>query len=111
MTQKKDTSLVKEFQKVLLDDKDFLKNLLAESLQSILQDEFNRFIKAGHYERNENRQSYRNGSYTRSIKTRVGRIELEVCRDRDGLFQTELFRRYERSEQGFVLSMTKDVFK
>jgi len=44
MTQPKDTSLVKEFQKVLLDDKDFLKNLLAESLQSILQDEFNRFI-------------------------------------------------------------------
>ena len=107
MTQKKDTSLVKEFQKVLLDDKDFLKNLLAESLQSILQDEFNRFIKAGHYERNENRQSYRNGSYTRSIKTRVGRIELEVCRDRDGLFQTELFRRYQRSEQALVLSMTE----
>jgi putative transposase len=107
MTQKKDNSLVKEFQKVLLDDKDFLKNLLAESLQSILQDEFNRFIKAGPYERNEDRQSYRNGSYTRSIKTRVGRIELEVCRDRDGLFQTEMFRRYQRSEQALVLSMTE----
>ena len=107
MTQKKDNSLVKEFQKVLLDDKNFLKNLMAESLQSILQDEFNRFIKAGPYERNEDRQSYRNGSYTRSIKTRVGRIELDVCRDRDGLFQTELFRRYQRSEQALVLSMTE----
>jgi transposase-like protein len=107
MTQKKDNSLVKEFQKVLLDDKDFLKNLLAGSLQSILQDEFNHFIKAGPYERNEDRKSYRNGSYTRSIKTRVGRIELEVCRDRDGLFQTELFRRYQRSEQALVLSMTE----
>jgi transposase-like protein len=107
MTQKKDNSLVKEFQKVLLDDKEFLKNLLAESLQSILQDEFNRFIKAGPYERNEDRQSYRNGSYTRSIKTRVGPIELEVCRDRDGFFQTELFRRYQRSEQALVLSMTE----
>jgi putative transposase len=107
MTQKKDNSLVKEFQKVLLDDKNFLKNLLAESLQSILQDEFNRFIKASPYERNEDRQSYRNGSYTRSIKTRVGRIELEVCRDRDGLFQTEIFRRYQRSEQALVLSMTE----
>jgi len=107
MTQKKDNSLVKEFQKVLLDDKDFLKNLLAESLQSILQDEFNRFIKAGPYERNEDRQSYRNGSYARTIKTRVGRIELEVCRDRDGLFQTEMFRRYQRSEQALVLSMTE----
>ncbi len=107
MTQKKDNSLVKEFQKVLLDDKNFLKHLMAESLQSILQDEFNRFIKAGPYERNEDRQSYRNGSYTRSIKTRVGRVELEVCRDRDGLFQTELFRRYQRSEQALVLSITE----
>ena len=107
MTPAKDTSLVKEFQKVLLDDKEFLKNLLAESLQSILQDEFNRFINAGHYERNDNRRSYRNGSYTRTIKTRVGQIELEVCRDRDGLFQTELFRRYQRSEQALVLSMTE----
>ena len=105
MAQRKDTSIVKEFQKVLLDDKDFLKNMLADSLQSFLQDEFNRFIKAGHYERSKDRRSYRNGSYTRSIKTRVGQIELEVCRDRDGLFQSELFRRYQRNEQAFVLSM------
>lgn len=105
MAQRKDTSIVKEFQKVLLDDKDFLKNLLTDSLQSFLQDEFNRFIKAGHYERSKDRRSYRNGRYTRSIKTRVGRIELEVCRDRDGLFQSELFRRYQRNEQALVLSM------
>ncbi len=105
MTLKKDTSIIKEFQKVLLDDKDFLKNMLADSLQSFLQDEFNRFIKAGPYERSNSRRSYRNGSYTRSVKTRVGHIELEVCRDRDGLFQTELFRRYQRSEQALVLSM------
>ncbi len=56
MTQEKNNSLVREFQKVLLDDKDFLKNLMAESLQSILHDEFNHFIKAGHYERNKDRQ-------------------------------------------------------
>ena len=40
MTQRKDSSLAKEIQKVLLDDKDFLKNLLAENLQSILHAEF-----------------------------------------------------------------------
>ena len=32
---------------------------------------------------------------------------MEVCRDRDGLFQTELFRRYQRSERALVLSMTE----
>jgi putative transposase len=106
MTQGKDNSLMKEFQKVLLDDKDFLKNLLTESLQSILQTEFDRFIGTKPYERNnKDRRSYRNGHYTRSIRTRVGTIELDVCRDRDGLFQTELFRRYSRSEQALVLTM------
>jgi transposase-like protein len=105
MTQAKNNSLVKEFQKVLLDDKDFLKDLVTESMQSILNSEFDQFIQAGHYERNKDRRGYRNGSYTRSLKTRVGRIELEVCRDRDGIFQTELFSRYQRSEQALVVSM------
>ena len=36
MTRKQDNSLVKEIQKVLLDDKDFLKGLIAENLQSFL---------------------------------------------------------------------------
>ena len=75
MTLEKDTSIIKEFQKVLLDDKDFLKNLLTDSLQSFLQDEFNMFNTAGYYERSMDRRSYRNGSYKRSIKCRFGQIK------------------------------------
>jgi putative transposase len=105
MTRQQDNSLVKEIQKVLLDDKDFLKELVAENLQSFLNKEFNEFIGAGPYERHKERRGYRNGSYIRSLTTRVGRIELEVCRDREGRFQSELFRRYQRSEQAFMLSM------
>jgi len=105
MTRKQDNSLVKEIQKVLLDDKDFLKGLIAKNLQDLLDDEFDSFIGADPYERSKERRGYRNGSYIRSLTTRVGRIELQVCRDREGRFQSELFRRYQRSEQAFMLSM------
>lgn len=101
----KDMGLVKEIQKVLLDDSDFLRNLVQKNIQEILKAEFEDQIQAGRYERTESRRGYRNGSYTRKLKTRVGTLELDIIRDRDGLFSTELFRRYQRSEQAFVLSM------
>jgi len=102
---KQNNGLVKEIQKVLLDDSDFLRVLVQENLQQVVEKEFEVFLRAQPYERTKDRQGYRNGSYTRKIKTRVGTIELEVLRDRDGQFSTELFRRYQRSEQAFVLSM------
>jgi len=99
--------LVKEIQKVLLDDSDFLRTLVQENLQQVVACEFEDFIQAVPYERSEQRQGYRNGSYTRRIKTRVGSIELEIFRDRNGCFSTELFRRYQRNEQAFVLSLVE----
>jgi transposase-like protein len=100
-----DMGLVKEIQKVLLDDRDFLRDIVQENLQSLLDHEFKDHINAEPYERTESRQGYRNGSYSRTLKTRVGSIELAMIRDREGQFSTELFRRYQRHEQAFVLSM------
>jgi len=48
MTQRKNTSIVKEFKKGSFRRQIILKNLQAGNLQSILQDEFNLFINAGH---------------------------------------------------------------
>lgn len=107
MTQQQNTQLLAEVQKVLLDDQDFLRSLLKQCLQTILQAEFDRHINAAPHERSEERQGYRNGSYTRSVNTRVGTIELKVCRDREGKFQTELFKRYQRSERALVSTMVE----
>jgi transposase-like protein len=66
-------------------------------------------LKAEPGEQTDDRQGYRNGTYERKLTTRVGTIELEVPRDRDGTFQTALFQRYQRSEKALVLTLMKMV--
>lgn len=105
MTRKKDNAISQQVQTVLLNDHDFVKTVVQQCLQEMLQSEFDNFIKAGPYERSSSRRGVRNGSYYRTFKTRVGSLDLCVCRDREGQFQTELFGRYQRSEQAFLLSM------
>jgi transposase-like protein len=51
--------------------------------------------------------SYRSGYYTRTLVTRVGKLELRVPQDRDGRFSTELFERYQRSEQALVATLAE----
>jgi transposase-like protein len=103
----KDMGFVKGIQKVLLDDTDFLRSIVQKNLQKLLETEFDHYIQASPYERTDNRRGYRNGSYSRKLKTRVGTIELDIIRDREGNFSTELFRRYSRSEQALLLSLVE----
>lgn len=49
-------------------------------------------------ERTEDRLGYRNGYRTRDLMARAGLVELDVRRDRGGLFQTDVFERYRRAE-------------
>ena len=64
------------------------------------------------YERNERsaqRQGYRNGYKPRQLTTRVGARTVRVPQARDGAFSTELFARYQRSEQALALSLMELV--
>nr|WP_199774221.1 transposase [Salinibacter altiplanensis] len=60
--------------------------LLEPILNQILQAEMTEHLKAEPGEQTSGRRGYRNGSYERQLTTRVGRIELEVPRDREGTF-------------------------
>ena len=51
-------------------------------------------------ERTAARLGYRSGYDTRTLATRVGKLELRVPQDRDGGFSTELFERCQRSLTG-----------
>jgi transposase-like protein len=83
--------------------------LLEPILNQMLQAEMTEHLDAEPDQRTDARQGYRNGSYERKLTTRVGTIELEVPRDRDGTFQTQLFERYQRSEKALVTSLMQMV--
>lgn len=71
----------------------------------MLEAELTEHLGATSYERNEEREGYRNGHYTRSLVTRVGPVALRVPRDGDGTFSTKPFERYQRSEDAMVLAL------
>jgi transposase-like protein len=92
-------------QATLLDDPDFLREIVERTLQLIVEEEMSAHLGAERYERTEGRRGYRNGTKPRTLSTRVGTLELLVPQDRDGAFSTELFSRYQRTEQALVLSL------
>src|SRR5215207_2361997 len=66
-------------------------------LEEVLQEEMSEHLKAGYRELTSTRRGERNGYYTRNLVTPAGEIErLEVPRDREGEFVTEVFERYKR---------------
>lgn len=99
------SNMANDWQEALIDKPDFLKLALQAFMQKALEEEFRKFICADAGERTEERTGYRNGTYPRLLKTRVGSLNLNVCRDRDGEFKTELFERYQRSEKALVLGI------
>ena len=83
--------------------------LVERVLNKVLEAEVAEQLQAEPYERCVERQGYRNGYRERGLKTRVGALKLAVPRTRDGHFSTELFSRYQRSEQALVLALMEMV--
>lgn len=95
----------------------FVSNGRDEAFSKLLEEIFNQVllaqsteqIGAKPYERTQERTAYRNGFRDRQMTTRVGTLNLRIPRHRNGQFSTELFKRYQRSEQALVLAMMEMV--
>jgi len=83
--------------------------LIGSVLNQVLEAQATEQIGADRYERNAERGGYRNGVRARVLYTRVGPVTLRVPQFRDGAFSTEIFGRYQRSEQAFVLAIMEMV--
>ena len=90
---------------LLLDEPDFLKEIVERVLQELLEDEMTEHVGAAPYERSEGRKGHRNGHKPRTLRTRVGTLNLLVPQDREGTFSTRLFSRYQRNEKALVLAL------
>ncbi len=100
--RRSDAQLVQE---VLLDDPDFLREIVERVVQHILEAEMTEHLGAAPYERVEGRTGQRNGYKPRALRTRVGALNLLVPQDREGTFSTRLFSRYQRNEKALVLAL------
>jgi putative transposase len=78
-------------------------------LNSVMEDERDKYLQAGAYERSNERRDYRNGYYERDLIMSIGKIKLRVPRTRNGEFSPSIFERYARCDQAFLLSMLEMV--
>jgi transposase-like protein len=86
---------------------DGLREIVRAVMQEMLETEMTDALGAEKGERSAARLGYRSGYYSRTLVTRVGKLELRVPQDRDGRFSTELFERYQRSEQALVATLAE----
>ena len=86
-----------------------LKEQCERVVNELLKTELTAFLKRAPYERRERTEgppNYRNGSYRRSYAAKnLGELAIEVPRDRNGEFRSQLIGRYERKQP----SLERDI--
>jgi putative transposase len=102
MTREKHTAKQVNLKEIFADQEDFLRKLIEQVVQQLLEAEMEEAVGAQKSERTADRLGYRSGYYSRTLMTRVGKLELRVPQDRQGRFRTEVFERYQRSEKALV---------
>jgi putative transposase len=107
MTEAKSKLAAAAAKELIKGNPDGLRDIVRAVLQEILEAEMTDTLGAAKGERSAGRLGYRSGYYGRTLITRVGKLELRVPQDRDGRFSTELFERYQRSEQALVATLAE----
>ena len=78
--------------------KELVRGSVEETLNELLEVEAEKLTQAARYERNEVRQGYRSGHYSRNLTTTSGDVTLHVPRLKGVSFETAIIERYRRRE-------------
>ncbi|HHW11362.1 MAG TPA: hypothetical protein GXX29_15510 [Firmicutes bacterium] len=86
-------------------DVDVLKEAAEWITQQLIEADATEQISAGRYERNDQRKTYRNGSRPRQFSTRLGNLDLEIPKLRNGSYYPDwLLERQSRQNKPSTIS-------
>jgi transposase-like protein len=95
----------------LVDPNGGLKQVIIEFLNAVMQ--YEAYLQSGAlpYERGPQRKAHRNGTRSRTLKTRVGEITLDKPQFREFPFETKVFDRYSRVEQALLMTIAESYIQ
>jgi transposase-like protein len=86
---------------------EYLPELIRTMVNAAMQVERQRYLRAEHYERSEDRQGHANGYKDKTVKTRVGEITFSIPQVREGGFYPEALEKGLRSERALTLTLAE----
>lgn len=109
MTKRKNDGYLNAIQENM--DGDLFKTMIEVFSQHVMEEELARHLGAERHERTQDRRGHRNGYKPRSLKTRVGELELRVPQAR-GVepYSPMLFAKWERSERALLVTCAEMYF-
>lgn len=91
------------------DVQDAVKQVFAPIFEAMLNGELDSHLGRKKHERLENAENSRNGYSTKNLKTSLGKVHVQVPRDRQGMFQPEIVKKHQTdvsSIEGKVFEVT-----
>ena len=73
-----------------------LKDLLGETLQDMMEAEFDEHMGYDKYDQSTHKTNYRNGTSKKTVKTSQGQVNLSIPRDRNGSFEPAIVEKHNR---------------
>jgi putative transposase len=83
------------------------KEILKLLMNAAMVEDREKYLGAAAYERSENREGYANGYKPKTLKTRIGSLELQIPQTRDSKFYPQSLEKGKRSERALGLAIAE----
>lgn len=81
------------------DIQEALKDLLGDTIKSMMESEMDEHLGYGAYERSSN-DNYRNGTKRKTVRSNYGELEIDVPQDRQSSFEPKIVKKRQKDISG-----------